>query len=118
MCPISWSAIDSTSWRPASPVAATDQAKVEFRRMSDSRISPETVSTVNEVEPSTRSRSGRLVNPITLALSPLSGARPVKPTNCADSPRFGTASHDANACSTLCCNCGAVTPGTSRLVMK
>ena len=86
--------------------------------MSDSTICPVTTSSVNEVDPRTRSRSGRLANPITLMLSSSSGEAWVKPANWDDIAVFGTASHVAKARPTASRNCCAETPGTSRLLTK
>src|SRR5205085_2297545 len=84
-CPSSCVAMDSTSYLPDSPPGDTDQMKLEFRKMSDSRTSPVTASTLNVVAPSVRSRSGLDRKPITEALSMSKGAAVVNPPNVDDS---------------------------------
>src|SRR5688572_2576128 len=105
------------SCRPSPPWPA-DQANVELKKMSDSRISPDTMSTVKEVDPSTRSRSGRLTKPMTFARSPDEGLNDTKPANSDESVTPGVPDQLANARPTASRNCGAVTGGRSRFVTK
>src|SRR4029079_7067970 len=110
--------LDSMSCRLGSPAEAADHANVELKKMSDSRTSPVTVSTMNEVDPSTLSRSGRLLKPRTVARAPEAAVAPVKPTNCDDIVTSGAAAHVAKARPAASRNCGADTLGTSLFVTK
>ena len=65
-CPSSCRTTDSTSTRPASPLAATDQGNCVLKKMSASTISPVAASSSRLVAPSTRSRSGRSRKPSVL----------------------------------------------------
>src|SRR5262249_36380995 len=97
---------------------AADHGNTELRKMSDSITSPVRLSNVNDVEPSTRSRSGRFWNPMTVMPSPEAGFAPVKPTNCEEIETPGTAAHADSPLATTRWSCGAVTAATSRFVTK
>ncbi len=118
MCPTSCNTMDSTSWRPVSPPAATDHGKLELSTMSDSTISPVISSMRNDVSPSTVSSS--------------SGTKPIADTPSStpgfdvdesnelgsDGRRSRSSSRSRMRARWRPRNSAAGTPGTSRLVTK